>query len=225
MSTDAERKYILQMFASGKITADEGLNLINALMEDEYPPSQDQVESPPTDSQQPGNSTPEAQEPEMIPGPSAAQKAALPPDAQKWRSWWIYPFVVGVIVVILGGWLLYWVQQSYGVGFWFLCSWLPFLLGVALMALSWEGRATHWIHIRVHQKSGEWPRNIAISMPLPLGLASWFFRTFGDKIPGVERASMEELIQSVDRNTSPENPVYIEVEEGEHGEQVEIYIG
>ena len=224
MSTDAERKLILQMIASGKITAEEGLGLINALMEDEYPTLESQAEIPAPQGQQPGPSAPDAQEPEVIPGPSAAQRAALPPDAQKWRSWWIYPFGLGVGVVILGGWLMFWVQQNYGAGFWFLCSWLPFMLGVAVMALAWESRTSHWMHLRVRQEEGEWPRNIAISMPLPLGLASWFFHTFGDKIPGIEQVDMEELIRSVDRNTSPENPVYIEVEEDEHGEQVEIYI-
>jgi len=225
MSTEAERKLILQMISSGKITAEEGLNLINALMEDEYQPSEGQTEIPAPQGQEPGFSTPAAQEPEVIPGPTAAQRAALPPDAQKWRSWWIYPFGVGVGVVILGGWLMYWALEYYGVGFWFLCSWLPFLIGVALLALAWSSRTSHWMHLRVRQAPGEWPRNFAISMPLPLGLASWFFRTFGDKIPGIEQVSMEELIQSVDRNTSPDNPVYIEVEEGERGEQVQIYIG
>ena len=225
MSTDAERRIILQMIDSGKITAEEGLGLINALVDADDPALEAQHELPEVSNQQPGFSTPEMQEPEANPAPGTARTTAMPPDAERWRSWWVYPFWAGVAVVVLGGWLMYWVQQNYGIGFWFLCSWVPFILGVALMALAWQSRTSHWWHLRVHQKSGDWPRNIVISTPLPIGLASWFFRTFGEMIPGMEHVSMEDVLQSVDRNTSPENPVYIEVDQGEDGERVEIYIG
>jgi hypothetical protein len=37
--------------------------------------------------------------------------------------------------------------------------------------------------------------------------------------------SVDELLRALDENTSPDNPLFIEVAEGEHGERVQIFIG
>jgi len=91
--------------------------------------------------------------------------------------------------------------------------------------LAWQSRTARWLHLRIQQKEGEWPHNIAISFPLPIRLTAWFFRLFGNKIPGLQGTSVDEMIMALDNTTSPGNPLYVKVEEGEDGERVEVFIG
>jgi hypothetical protein len=106
------------------------------------------------------------------------------------------------------------------------CAWLPFLLGVAVMALAWSSRTSRWLHLRIHQKQkpGEWPQKITLSFPLPLRLTTWALRTFGRYFPQLKNSGVDELILALGKNTSPDNPFYLEVDEGEAGERVQIYI-
>jgi hypothetical protein len=149
----------------------------------------------------------------------------IPPNFGRWRDWWMVPFWIGVGITVLGSLLMYWAFQASGLGFWFACAWIPFLLGVAVLALSWESRSARWMHIRVEQKTGEWPQKIALSFPLPLRLTAWFMRTFGNHIPDLNGVPLDEVLQALDKSTSPENPFYVEVEEGQDGERVQIFIG
>ena len=155
--------------------------------------------------------------------------AGLPPDAAKWRRWWVVPLWIGVGLTVLGGVLLYAaVESAGGVNFWFFCAAVPFTLGLLAIILAWQSRVSPWLHLRVQQAPGETPQHIAISMPLPTGLAAWFLRTFGHRIPAMKEQGLDELdevILAVGKNISPDNPIYLQVDEGEDGEKVEIYIG
>ncbi len=148
----------------------------------------------------------------------------LPADVEKWRRWWMIPLWVGVGMTVLTGALMYWSFTGQGFGFWFVCLWFPFLLGVALMALSYGSRRSRWLHVRVDQKPGERPQHIAISMPLPIRFATWFFHNFGHYIPDLQDKPIEEILHAVNENTNAENPFYVEVDEGD-GEHVRVYIG
>jgi hypothetical protein len=149
----------------------------------------------------------------------------LPADANKWRQWWIIPLWVGVAITVSGGFLMYWAQQSAGIGLWFLCAGVPFLTGVAVMALAWASRSAPWLHLRVQQKPGEHPQRIAFSFPLPIRPTAWFLRNFGGRIPQLKDTSLDEVLLAVGESTSPESPIYIQVDEGDEGEKVEIFIG
>jgi len=92
------------------------------------------------------------------------------------------------------------------------------------MALAWGSRTARWLHVRVHQKEGERPQNISISLPLPLHLIAWLLRNFGSYIPNLDATGLDEVILALDK-TSPEAPLYVEVNEGSDGERVEVYIG
>jgi len=232
MANDAERRLILEMIDQGKITSEEALRLIQlveAAQEAGHPETGET--SQPTLSLQ---EIPEEQAPQDYPAglsPQAdrgqvqsASQTSLPPDVERWRRWWHVPLWVGVGITALSGlWMATVVERS-GMNFWFIFAWLPFLLGVAIIVLAWESRTSHWLHLRIHQKSGEWPQKIAFSMPLPLRPASWFLRSFKDKIPGLEDTSVDELILALDDTTTPDNPLFIDVDEGDHGEKVQIYI-
>jgi hypothetical protein len=105
-----------------------------------------------------------------------------------------------------------------------LCASLPFALGILLIVIGWGSRTARWLHLRVQQPPGSTPQRIVISFPLPLQFASWILRTFRGHIKGMEGIDVEGMLAAVGSNTSPENPLYVEVDEGD-GEKVQIYIG
>jgi hypothetical protein len=145
-------------------------------------------------------------------------------NMRKWKGYWWIPFWVGVGITIISVSLMYYAWFAGGFGFWFACTWFPFMLGVAVMALAYASRTARWLHVRVHQQPGERPQNIAISMPIPLHLSAWFFRTFKGHIPQMGNTGIDELIMALEA-TNPDAPFYVEVNEGEDGERVEVYIG
>jgi hypothetical protein len=151
-----------------------------------------------------------------------------PPDADeinKWKRWWVIPFWIGAGITVIGGLLMYWAYSASGFGFWFACAWFPFLLGVAALALGWSSRTTPWLHVRVHQAPGETPQKIAISFPIPIRLTAWGLRTFGHRIPHMEGTSLDEVILALKDVAKDGTPLYVDVNEGENGEHVQVFIG
>lgn len=253
MPTDEERAQILSMIDSGQITAEEGLRLLKALegfaeLGDEIteaagevvpaeaqPSTVDQAEagvSVPAPAQTAWQETPPASEAGVFEQPQPqlieqAEPESGPAQAdarlKKWKNWWWIPLWIGVGITVLGGILMYLAWAANGLGFWFACAWFPFLLGVFILALAWGSRSVPWLHVRVHQKKGDWPRNIAISFPLPLRLTAWFVRAFGDRIPHMDKVNgLDQMIIALEKVT-PEQPFFVEVDEGD--EKVEVYIG
>jgi hypothetical protein len=241
MANESERRLILEMVESGKITPADGLRLLQALGSGDEPEDEDEfVEMLP--SSEPQTSQDEAQPPGApaedpgFAGQEGAEyrapaeevqnlRTSLPPDIEKWRRWWMIPMWAGVGMTILGGLLMFWAQQAAGIGFWFMCAWVPFLLGVFAIVLAWQSRTARWLHLRVYQKPGDWPQKIAISFPLPIRLTAWFLRVFRDKIPGLQSTSVDELILALENSATPDHPLFVEVDEGEDGERVQVFIG
>ncbi len=101
----------------------------------------------------------------------------------RFTRWWIIPYTAGVFVTAVGAFWLYlgWNGGQITFGFWL--AWFPFIMGVALMALSWRARASHWLHLKIQQKAGRKPERFTLSLPLPLGLVKWANRNFGNHFP------------------------------------------
>lgn len=229
MSEKSERIQILEMIENGVITAAEGARLLQALDKD------DRLEEMLEEGRGYSNVFEELSDDSVPPtdgGNSGAVSGEVledvfQPEIEKWRRWWMIPLWIGVGITIIGSLLMFWAYQSSGFGFWFVCSWLPFLLGVGVMAMAWGSRSARWLHLRVQQEPGEWPRTIAFSFPLPLRFAGWVLRTFGYFIPKVNDVDIDfdEMIQVLETSTNSDTPLYVEVDEGDGGETVQIYIG
>ncbi len=213
MVDKAERK-ILDMVEQGQISAEEGLRLINAMGSDRenhqesptdhievaYPVSEDVIEP----------SAPRISEEEMA-------------RMKRLKSWWVLPFSIGLFLTTLGAIWMYtgYTASGYGWGFWL--SWIPFLLGIFIVGVSFQTSRSAWLHIRVKQRPGERPAKINISLPLPLTLSKWFFSSFGHRIPGLREqpfGNVEEILE----NITPEEPFYVHVQD-EDGDKVEVFIG
>jgi hypothetical protein len=231
-----ERTKILEMIEQGTITATQGAELLLALkIDDVEQEEQDMLKTdplpepdpPPAISQHPIEEIPAPARAAYIPSQEEPTRSNPAPKFARWRKWWSYPLTFGILLTIFSGWLLYLGNQNAWAGFWMACIWLPLLFGISVITLAWLSRTSLWVHVRVNTGQDEWPRRIAISLPLPLRLGGWFFRTFQDKIPGIpdmEDIPIDDFINAVQDGVKPETPIYIEVKEkGE--ERVEVYIG
>jgi len=212
MSFSAERLKILEMIDQGVISAEEGYSLLQAL-EDDVQTRIDGVDA-------------EA-DVEYIHAADDHERAQPPDpeDINKWKQWWFVPVWIGAGITAISGGLMYWAWRASGFGFWFACSWFPFLLGVMVLALGWGSQKTPWLHVRVHQKHGESPEKIAVSLPIPIRLTAWFLRTFGHFIPNMDATGLDEIIFALGDTSEGEIPFFVDVDEGEDGEKVQVFIG
>ena len=230
MVSDSERTKILEMIEDGSITAEDGLSLLNALdgageSDEHFDPG---VQYEPG-HQQPsqGIDSADSDEDEINREVEVLPAETTPPDTEelkKWKRWWVIPLWVGAGVTVIGGLLMYWAFSANGYGFWFACTWFPFLLGVALLAFAWNSRTAPWIHVRVHQAPGKSPKKIAISFPIPVRLTVWGLRIFGHYIPQLEGTSLDEIILALKDVAQDGTPLFVDVDDNEDGERVQVFI-
>jgi len=208
-----ERQKILKMVEDGKISADEAMKLMKALGESSA--EIEIIEAPAASS-----SGPEAESDSKK--PNAPEFEAV---ARRARRLWQIPLWIGVFITILSSYWMYALVNTSNYGFWFYFAWLPLLLGILMIALFASSRTSRWLYVNVEQAEGEWPRNITLGFPLPLGLASWFLRNFGNNIEGLRQSNVDEVIEILSNGISGKEPLIVNVDQGENREHVQIYIG
>ncbi len=213
-----ERMKILEMIDQGVISAEEGYALLQALDEDEQLPD-DGMELDPFSEEDDELGFVQATEDQEPPQPPD------PEDMQKWKRWWFVPVWIGAGITVIGGALMFWAWRASGFGFWFACTWFPFLIGVMILALGWGSQNSPWLHVRVKQKPGESPENVAISLPIPIRLTAWLLRTFGHFIPNMDATGLDEVILALADTKDDDVPFFVDVDEGEDGEKVQVFIG
>lgn len=207
MATDP-RLQILQLIEDGKVSAAEGIRLLNALSGN--PEAQTEATPPPT------------------PEPAAAPEPKSPrPKFGEWRNWWLVPLAVGGGIALVSGLLMWFAWRVADAQFsvWLLLAACPFSFGLLIVVLALLSRKAKWIHIRVNNTSGDRPRRVALSFPLPVRLAAGFLRLFSPFIPKLRDTGVDELILALDETTTPDNPFYVEVDKGSGGEKVQVYFG
>lgn len=209
-----ERKQILQMVEAGKITADEALVLITEL-EDSA-----EAESEAYEAEAGSGSGFEA-------GSSSSDSAPeLERTAAQARRLWQIPLWIGVAFTVLSAFGMYSIMQSAGTNFWFYCLMTPLFFGVAVMVFAAWSRTAQWLFVNVDRsRSGDGPKRIFLGFPLPLGLAGWFLRTFGNRIEGLKHTNVDEVVQAISMAKTIREPLIVNVDDGEDGERVQVYIG
>lgn len=211
---NSERK-ILDMVEQGQITADEGLRLMNAMAKGVSEP-------------RPETETEYDEESDRQDRPTGSYGSHISLEEatrmNRLKRWWLMPFTIGLIILFLGAIWMYAGYREAGFGFGFWISWVPFILGIFIVAVSVRTSKSLWFHLKVKQAPGEKPERINLSLPLPLSLAKWFFTAFGDKITGLKEPGLQD-IPAILENITPEEPFYVHVNDDNDGEEVEIYIG
>jgi len=196
-----ERRKILQMVADGKISAEEAAALMRSLEES----AEEEIEVIETESASGG---------ERVSAPEFDQ---IRGRARLFA--WI-PLGVGIILTILTSWWMFSIQQKAGLNFWFFCMSMPFLFGVFLIALS---GASRWLYVNVDRShQTDWPKNITLAFPLPLGLAGWFLKNFGSHL---QWDHVDEVLTAISAAKTVTEPLIVNVDEGDGGERVQVFIG
>ena len=201
-----EQKKILQMVEDGKITAEEGVTLINALEESSV---EDEIEV--LEAVASSGSTYDADEFEQV-------KAR----ARRYAS---IPLGIGIVMTVLASYWMFALTQNANYGFWFFCAWFPLLLGILLVALSAGGVHSRWVYVDVHQAQEEWPRRITLGLPIPFGLVSWGLRNFGHYARDINQVQMDAILEALDASKTLNEPLIVNVDEGDGGDRVQVYIG
>lgn len=223
--TDQERNQVLKMIEDGKITPEEGLKLMQALdqnpAEGETTTGQPEAgvgSGPAAAAEKPGSEA-QAEKSDLEADPRIARVKSIA------RRLWQIPLWIGIGITVLSALGMYGIMRGPGTNFWFYFLMLPLFLGVAVIAAAVGSRRARWIFVDVHQKSGDWPERIFVGFPLPLKLAAWFLRTFGDKIPDLKKTNVDEVIQVAEAGFTSNEPLIVNVDEGNGGERVRVYIG
>lgn len=204
-----EKKQILKMVEDGKITAEEAMDLLRAVNDDM---AADEAE---------------VYEAEADPGSAYEPDAAWDERIERIKAYGNIPLWGGVILVILSGLWMFAAMQGSGFGFWFYCSWFPFLLGVLAVAAAAGSRKSRWVFVNIKQAPGEVPQRIVFGLPLPLRFAAWLMRTFGNWIPDMDAdsATVADLIEALADAPADESAMIVDVQDDEDGEHVQVFIG
>ena len=203
-----ERRKILQMVADGRINAEEAATLMRSLEE-------------------PADEDLQVIDPGSGPGEHEANIPAPEFDRvrERARVFALIPLWGGVVLTVLSAWWMFSIQQHAGLNFWFFCVSMLFLFGILLIALGAGGRSTRWLYVNVDRSyQAEWPKNITIALPLPLGLVGWFLKNFGSHIEGLKRTTIDEVLMALSMAKSVTDPLIIHADD-DGGERVQVYIG
>ena len=197
---EEERLEILKMVEAGQIDAQEAATLLSALAESQT--VDEGVEAPV----------------EVLP---PEQKPPEPMET-RWARFWIYPMMAGGAILLLGALVVGLVSIAGGAWGWLLCGWPLLLTGLLILILAvWSRRAT-WMHLRITE---EGKRKMAFSFPVPLGLAAWAIRIAQPFVPQLQETGVDEVILAVRDSAARGEPLFIDVQDDEDGERVELYIG
>jgi hypothetical protein len=213
MSSD-EQKQILKMVEDGKISADEAMKLIKAI---EAASEEDEVEviEPET---APGGGF------EAVGGSAGSAAPEFEEVKARARRFAMVPLGIGVVLTILASYWLFVLVQASNYGFWFVCAWVPLLLGVLMVALSAGGMGARWLYVNVDQEPGQRPQHITLGFPIPLGLLGWLLRNFGPFVRGMDRQRVDDILILLE-TADTHGPLIVNVDEGDRGERVQVYIG
>jgi hypothetical protein len=190
-----ERLQVLKMLEAGQIGAEEAAMLLAAI---------------------------DSTETEVEEQPPLPQGTPVTHRNERWARFWIYPLMAGGIVLIVGSVVMGLVYATDAARGWLVCAWLPMILGMIVIVLAWWSRQARWMHLRISEQG---KRKIAFSFPLPLGLAAWGLRIAQPFVPQLKETGVDDLIIALRDSTTQDEPFFVDVQDDENGERVELYIG
>jgi hypothetical protein len=158
----------------------------------------------------------EAAETTKPPEPPAAPRPAL----VRWL--WQGAFWTGVALLAGGGLLMASVYSQGGATGGLVWGWILFIFGVLVTLLGWWLQRAHWLSVRVRQSKGP---NVTIALPMPLTLTAWALRIARPFVSELEETRADELLLALRDEIRNGNPFFVEVNDEEDGEHVQVYFG
>ena len=152
-----------------------------------------------------------------------AETPDIPAPRSRLVRWlWQAALGIGIAMLAWGGLLLardYAGEAATGRAVW---GWLLFALGLTWVVLGWWLQRTRWFSLRVRRASGH---NISFALPLPPGPVAWVLRIARPFVPQLAETGVDELILAMWEELRDGRSFAVEVDEGEDGEQVQVYFG
>jgi hypothetical protein len=103
-----------------------------------------------------------------------------------------------------------------------ICGWPLFVVGLlGLLLGTWLPNAT-WFSLRVREQGS---RRISLALPLPLGPIAWIVRLVRPFVPQLQNMAVDEVILALREEVRKGRPFVVDVDQGDDGEQVHVYIG
>lgn len=218
-----KRMQILNLIESGEIDVEEGLKRMQGEKEGQLKRDiLDQLEAGDVDVGEAirlleGAAPGEA---ESTTPPDEGRVSPFSKASGKWRSWWLLIPALGFAFTAFGGWL-----GSIG-GWWWLCAAPSLVVGILFLLLALLTQKAPWLHVRIDTGQESWPRHVAFSLPVPIRLASWGLRRWGQYASGLDATAVDELLLSLEGNITADNPIHIEVDQNEEtGERIQVFLG
>jgi hypothetical protein len=195
-----ERRKILDMVGSGQISPEEGAALLKLV------PGSDEGETAQAEQDQ----------------PSPVPERQVGAERELARPFWMYPLGAGLVMLLVGSTVVLGMHQQQRANAWtWLCGWIPLFVGLSVVTLAAWARTAHWIHLRVRDH-GE---HIALSVPLPLGLAAVAVRVARPFVPKLRDTGVDEAILALRDGLEGNEDITIDVQDDEEGESVQILFG
>jgi len=215
--TNDERKMILSMINEGKITAEEGLELISSLAEDE------EIEEVVTiDAETNPSAAPEAAlNGEVIVPPAASKlEGANRGRMERSKRWWDLAAGFGILLIVGSAMGMYQIQQAYGLNFWFFLVILPLLLGAFILIIAFPTSDSKWLFIEV--ESSQPGKSVLVS--LPLSSLEGVFRLAEKFTPPGQPGFFQPFWDAMSNHSAEDSPILINVDGGS-GNRVKIFVG
>ncbi len=207
MTFDESRLEILRKVQDGTLTAEEGSDLIR-ILDDARMVKHEEPLVEPMDEVKP------------LPVPQEIQQIS-----RWWKAGWSIILLSGAL---LTGFSAFWAYQGYlksGMSWGFWLSWIPFIIGLAIMVFGWVLLDSPWLQLRILTNENGKKQKLFLVIPMPLKLFSWFYRTFNRYMSQEMRDKhVDELLEAMERSLKRGEPFQIDVDDKEDGDQVFISI-
>ncbi len=203
MTTDEKKLEILRKVENGSLTIEEGSDLIAMI-----------------DNEEARQAEPEILDPLPPMEPMEKHEAS-----GCWKAAWSMILVGGAI---LSAFSAYWIYQGFanhGFGWGFWLSWIPLLIGIALMIVGWALMESPWMHVKIQSKDQHKPGTYVFSMPVPFNIARWVMNNFGHYMPNNVRSDeVLEILDQAEVSIKNGEPFNVQVDDDEDGSRIDIII-
>ncbi|HPS41943.1 MAG TPA: hypothetical protein PK040_05015 [Anaerolineaceae bacterium] len=206
MTKDESKLEILKKVEDGTLSVEEGADLIGILERAAVRAAKQPLE------------------PEEA-APAEPAPAQIPQVSSCWKAAWSMILVGGLVLTGFSIWWMYLGYQKSGPGWGFWLSWIPLLIGLVFLVFGIILMESPWMHLRVHEHGKGKSVNLVMSIPLPLQLAGWVFRTFGSYMPAEVRGmDIGSMVDEIEASLKRGEPFQVEIEDKEDGDQVYVYV-
>lgn len=156
------------------------------------------------------------------PEPSVPEPQRFEQPRAAWARFWIYPLMAGGAILLVGALIMGLVYATGAARGWQLCGWPLLFLGLIVILLALWSRSARWLHIRISEGGDQ---TMTFGFPLPLTLAAWVLKIAQPFVPQLRETGVDDLLIALRDGATGDEPFFIDVQDDEKGERVQLYLG